>query len=124
MVNDSTSFQLFLSRYFRPWKQTKASKQIFGGDTIKDLIDEGFYSAYLPSSDLSTCKGEMRWKGGCYVQHKGFVIAFLRHICMDGGHKMLMEDIVDNLMMVIYSKDGNVIDKRVIGKKAFLILLV
>ena len=122
--NRNTSFPSFLSRYFRPWKQTKASKQIFGGATIKDLIDEDLYTVYLPSSDLSTCKGEMRWKGGCYVQHKGFVIAFLRHICMDGGHKILMEDIVDNLMMVIYSKDGNVIDKRVIGKKAFLILLV
>ena len=118
--NRNTSFQSFLSRYFRPWKQTKVSMQIFGDATIKDLIDEDLYTVYLPSSDLSTCKGEMRWKGGCYVQHKGFVIAFLHHICMDGGHKVLMEDIVDNLMMVIFSKNGKVIDKRVIGKKSFL----
>ena len=116
----NASFQSFLSRNLRPWKQTKASMQIFGDFTIKDLMDEGLYAAYLPSSDLCSCKGDMGWQGGCYVQHKGFVIAFLHLFCMDGGHKEFMEDNVDNLVMVIYSKDGKVIDKRVIGKKSFL----
>ena len=116
----NVSFQSFLSRYFRPWKQTKVSMQIFGDFTIKDLMNEGLYAAYLPSSDLCSCKGDMGWQGGCYVQHKGFVIAFLHLFCMDGGHKEFMEDNVDNLVMVIYSKDGKVIDKRVIGKKSFL----
>ena len=116
----NASFQSFLSRNLRPWKQTKASMQIFGDFTIKDLMNEGLYAAYLPSSDLCSCKGDMGWQGGCYVQHKGFVIAFLHLFCMDGGHKEFMEDIVDNLVMVIYSKDGKVIDKRVIGKKSFL----
>jgi hypothetical protein len=85
-INDeknNTSFQSFLSRYFRPWKQTKVSMQIFGDATIKDLKDEDLYTAYLPSSDLSTCKGEMGWKGGCYVQHKDIILAFFHHFWND-----------------------------------------
>jgi hypothetical protein len=103
-----SAFQSFLSEHFRQWNQKELTMRIFGDSVINDLIDRDVASKYLPSSDS--------WQGGCFVKRKDFIIAFMHHYCMDSGNRLFIEDTIDSLTIVVFSKEGELIDSRVIGK--------
>lgn len=89
----------------------------------KDLFDTSLQSFTKPIPNILDEEGDsLCWQQGRYIEGNNFDIAFLRYYYLE--HSLLKaEDITCSYYLVTYSKEGNIIDFKRVGKSGLTNIL-
>ena len=89
----------------------------------KDFFDTSLQSFTKPLPNILDEEGDsLCWQQGRYIEGSNFDIAFLRYYYLE--HSLLKaEDITCSYYLVTYSKEGNIIDFKRVGKSGLTNIL-